>query len=97
MTLDNCMYLCIYVFMRTTIDLPTDIFRKAKAISSLKGITLKNFITMALEHELEVNAVGLEPRKAILPLIPSRNPGTIQIDSSKIAELIEREDAGVRS
>jgi len=78
--------------MRTTIDLPTELFRKAKAISSLKGITLKSFITMALERELELNALGLEPKRVDLPLVPSKNPGSIQVDSTKIAELLENED-----
>ena len=78
--------------MRTTIDLPTELFRKAKAISSLKGITLKSFITMALERELELNALGLEPKRVDLPLVPSKHPGSIQVDSTKIAELLENED-----
>ena len=81
--------------MRTTIDLPNELFRKAKAISSLKGITLKSFITAALEHELELNTLGLEPKKVRLPLVPSKKPGSIEVDSYKIAELLEHEDSGV--
>ena len=97
MTVDIFMFICYYACMRSTIDIPTDIFRKVKAISSLRGMTLKRFITMALEHELEINSAGLELRKAILPLVPSKHPGTIPVDPSKIAELLEREDADVRS
>lgn len=81
--------------MRTTIDLPTEVFRKAKAISSLRGMTLKRFITMALERELELNAMGLEPKRVDLPLVSSKHPGTIRVDSSKIAKLLENEDTGV--
>jgi predicted transcriptional regulator len=34
--------------MRTTIDLPDDLFRRAKAIAALRGATLKDLVTDAL-------------------------------------------------
>ena len=83
--------------MRTTIEIPDTIFRKAKAVSSLKGIPLKKFITMAIEHELEVNAVDMETRKVELPLVPSKRPGAIKVDSATIAGLLENEDTDVTS
>ena len=97
MALDDCMMLCFYVYMRTTIDLPDGLFRKAKAISSLKGLTLKRFITMAIEHELESGTMNFERRKITLPLVPSKRPGSINIDSDKIAKLLEKEDLNVPS
>ncbi len=71
--------LCYYVFMRTTIDLPDDLFRTAKAVSSLKGITLKTLITRAIEHEIESATVRLHSRRIEFPVVPSRQ----QADSYK--------------
>jgi len=38
--------------MRTTIDLPDDIFRRAKAKAALSGIRLKEFFATAIERSL---------------------------------------------
>lgn len=40
--------------MKTTIDLPDEIFRRAKAIASGRGMTLKRFFTEALEEKLRL-------------------------------------------
>ena len=44
--------------MKTTIDLPDDLFRKAKATAALRGESLKSLISTALRHELERVAAG---------------------------------------
>ena len=38
--------------MKTTIDLPDELFRRAKAIAALRGESLKQLITESLEKEL---------------------------------------------
>jgi len=38
--------------MRTTIDLPDDLLRRAKATAALQGTTLKVLVASALEKEL---------------------------------------------
>ena len=38
--------------MKTTIELPDAIFRRAKAFASGRGMTLKRFFTEALEEQL---------------------------------------------
>lgn len=83
--------------MRTTIDLPDDLFRTAKAVSSLKGITLKTLITRAIEHEIESATVRLHSRRIEFPIVPSRRPGSVQVTPALIAELLEEEDRGVSS
>jgi hypothetical protein len=45
------MLLCEYVFMRTTIEIPDDLFRRAKATAALRGSTLKALVVRALERE----------------------------------------------
>lgn len=39
--------------MKTTIDLPDPIFRRAKATAAVHGITLKSFISTAVEKSLD--------------------------------------------
>ena len=78
--------------MRTTVDLPDTLFRKAKAISSLEGLTLKQFITRAIEHELEGGTVELNSRRVKLPIVGSKRPGSVSISPERIAALLEHED-----
>jgi hypothetical protein len=86
------MLLCFYVFMRTTIDLPDDLFTKVKVTASVKGMSMKTFITKAVEHEIEAQTVHLDSRKVELPLVPSKHPGSLSITSEEIAKLLEHED-----
>ena len=83
--------------MRTTVDLSDDLFRKAKAVSSLRGLSLKQFITKAIEHELQGNPIRLDRQRVTLPLVKSRNPGGLAITPEQIATLLEAEDLHVPS
>ncbi len=87
--------MCKYVNMRATIDLPDSLFRRAKAVSSLRGTTLKEFITKAVEHELAGSAIRLESRRANFPLVRSRHPGSVRVTPDRVASLLEREDIDV--
>lgn len=51
--------------MKTTIEMPDKLFRKAKALAALRGQSLKELITAAMEREL---ASG-EPTTAREPAI----------------------------
>lgn len=86
------MLLCLTVFMRTTVDIPDNLFKRIKVTASLNGITLKQFITKAIEHEVEAQSLAFEHKKVSLPLVPSKHPGSIALSSDKIAKLLEYED-----
>ncbi|MFA7239808.1 MAG: hypothetical protein WC091_06825 [Sulfuricellaceae bacterium] len=46
--------------MKTTIELPNDMFRAVQAAALMRGQTLKQLLTSAVEHELKcVHPVGL--------------------------------------
>jgi len=87
--------MCEYVNMRATIDLPDALFRRAKAVSSLRGTTLKEFITQAVEHELTGSSLMLESRRVEFPLVHSKRPGSIRVTPDLVASLLEREDVDV--
>ncbi|MGH8608929.1 MAG: hypothetical protein ACREX9_16410, partial [Gammaproteobacteria bacterium] len=42
-------------FMKTTIEMPDDLFRTAKSVAAIRGQTLKQLITTAIERELAAN------------------------------------------
>lgn len=44
--------ICYYAFMRTTVDLPDDLFRRAKAKASMGGISLRELIEAGVRHML---------------------------------------------
>jgi hypothetical protein len=47
--------ICEYVFMRTTIEIPDSLMKKAKKQAIEEGITLKDFFTRTLEKEFSSN------------------------------------------
>lgn len=83
--------------MRATIDLPDAVFRKAKAVSSLQGTTLKEFITRAVERELAGSTIRIESRRVEFPLVRSARPGSIRVTPEHLASLLEHEDLHVPS
>lgn len=79
--------------MRTTIDIPDHLLRHAKAAASLDGKTLKTFVTEALEAKVATAGRMAPPgRRANLPLVPSKAPGSVKLDGDTVARLLETED-----
>jgi hypothetical protein len=69
--------------MRTTIEIPDDLFRRAKATAALRGSTLKDLVIRALEREfgrhIPVPQKGRPTTK--LPVLPWK--GKKKLDLSK--------------
>ena len=73
--------------MRTTIDLPNDLFRQAKSKAALRGKTLKEFVQAAIEKE--VSAKDRKPSfRAQLPIIKSRKPKSLSLTNKQIEDLL---------
>ena len=73
--------------MRTTIDLPNDLFRQAKSKAALRGKTLKEFVQAAIEKE--VSAKDRKPSFRVkLPLIKSRKPKSLSLTNNEIEDLL---------
>jgi hypothetical protein len=47
--------------MKTTIEIPTALFRRAKSKAAERGQTLKEFMTEALQEKLEETFEVIEP------------------------------------
>lgn len=49
--------------MKTTLDIPDDLMRRAKATAALKGQSLKDFVTVALKEKLARKQEVLEAER----------------------------------
>ena len=79
--------------MRTTVDIPDHILRRAKAAAALEGKSLKAFLMEAVVHELERSVEKKISRKKVsLPLVPSSRPGTLKLTSDEISYILNQED-----
>jgi len=73
--------------MRTTIDLPNDLFRQAKSKAALRGKTLKEFVQAAIEKEVSTKTPRASHRVK-LPLIKSKNPKSLSLTNAEIENLL---------
>lgn len=80
--------------MRTTVQLPDDLLRTAKAEAAARGETLKEFLTRAISHELGTAAAPPKRGRVELPLVGSARPGTVDLDNADIEGIFAAEDAG---
>ena len=49
--------------MKTTLEMPDELFRRAKTVAAKRGQSLKQLVTTALEHELAGPAPGIKSSK----------------------------------
>ncbi len=73
--------------VRTTVDIPDSLYRKLKSKAAGEGRSVKELILRGVETELEVKT-GRHVRHVSLPLVPSKNPGSVFLDNAKIFEII---------
>ncbi len=82
--LDAKTQICKYVFMRTTIDIPDELYRTLKVRAALSGVTMRDFVRRLVEIGLrqpdapsdsirgrrEPPPVIIRPRRVPIPAIP---------------------------
>ncbi len=79
--------------MRTTIELPDQLFRQLKTLSAAKGQTLKQFYTEAMIRAVEEAAV-VEPRRMNRPPIRREGGSVIPARSNEeLFGLLEADDS----
>ncbi|WP_199430437.1 hypothetical protein [Qaidamihabitans albus] len=79
--------------MRTTVQLPTEVLRAAKAEAAARGETLKEFLTRAVVHELGDSTTAPTRTRVRLPLVESTRPHTVDISNADIEAVFAAEDA----
>ncbi len=81
--------------MRTTIDIPDDLLRRAKATAALRGIKLKDLITSLLEQGLKPRAKESESHGQNRPIpvtIRADGPAIKPLTNAEIEEIFLQED-----
>ena len=75
--------------MRTTIDIPNDLYKNAKKIAVEKDTTLRQLILDGLTRELKDGSITTPAHRFELPLIHSERKDTLILDNETIYDLID--------
>lgn len=75
--------------MKTTLEIPDDLFRRTKAVAALRGETLKEFITEALEAHLEESDSGSSSLRGWRSVFGHARPEEVEAVDAIIAEELE--------
>ena len=79
--------------MKTTIEIPDDLFRRAKSRAALDGVHLKDIVVRGLQ--LALDAQPVEPFRQRFPLIAAGTARTITNEDVQHAlEQAEEEEGG---
>ena len=73
--------------MRTTVDLPDPLLRELKAVAARRGASLKDVIRTAIEVEIR-KAQNKTTRRIKFPLLPSSEPGALNLTNTDIEEFL---------
>jgi len=80
-------------FMRTTLDLPDELLKRAKIAAVERGVTLRELVGRALARDISSNPTGeAKPTRIRLPIFRSRQPGSLELTSADMARAEEEED-----
>ena len=79
--------------MRTTLDLPDELLKRAKILAVERGTTLKELMGSALRREVGLAKPETKSRRVEFPIFKSKNPGTLKIDNQTLSKLEAEEDA----
>jgi hypothetical protein len=75
------------MIMRTTVDIPDAVYRRLKSRAASEGSSAKELILRGVQEVLKES--GRKARRRIkLPIIRSKQPGTLDLDNDKIFEII---------
>ncbi|MGA8028108.1 MAG: ribbon-helix-helix protein, CopG family [Bryobacteraceae bacterium] len=72
--------------MRTTIDVPDQLFRELKAMAARRGTSLKSVIRIAVEAEIR-KTERKTGRRLKFPLLSSKQPGSRKLTNAEIDDL----------
>ena len=77
--------------MRTTIDLPDHLFRRAKAVAAVRGSSLKDLVIRALEREVNVKGspgASSNRRPIQIPVIHLRSKRKLDLSDFDFDDLL---------
>jgi hypothetical protein len=80
--------------VKTTLEIPDDLFRAAKAKAAMEGTKLKDLVAAGLRHVVHGPASRAPSRRVRLPLVHSAKPGSLDLSGEDLARMEARIDAG---
>jgi len=75
-----------YADMRTTIDLPDELYRTLKTRAAIKGVTLRELVQGLIEQGLrqpETSTKDIDPDEYPLPVAIAKTSGPVPVTTSK--------------
>jgi hypothetical protein len=86
--------LCFYAFMRTTIELPTELLKRAKAEAVARGESLKSLFTKAIAAEVGSGRhhAGANARVK-LPVFGDPNGSRVAVTNADIEKAFSNDEA----
>lgn len=73
--------------MRTTVDIPDQMYRRLKSRAASEGRTAKELILRGVEQVL-AREHRTPNRRVTLPIVASKRPGAVVLDNARIYEVI---------
>jgi hypothetical protein len=73
--------------VRTTVDIPDQMYRRLKGRAAREGRSAKELILRGVERIL-AGQRHTPGRRVTLPLVRSKRPGTVSLDNARIYEVI---------
>jgi hypothetical protein len=76
--------------MRITVDLPDNLLRRTKALTAIRGSSLKELIVRAVEREVnaEDSVTARSPRRVRLPLVHLRSGRKLDLSKFDFDDLL---------
>jgi len=72
--------------VRTTIDIPDEIYRRLKVKAAIEGQTVREIALRGIQREIEEPAAK-PVRRLAEPILKSYAPGSIRVDNEQIYDL----------
>ena len=72
--------------MRTTIDIPEDLLRRTKATAALRGMKLKDLVSMLLEQGLARQAGTIDSTVGPLPTAAELEARLLEQDVARVSK-----------
>jgi plasmid stability protein len=74
--------------MRTTLDIPDETYRRLKIRAATERQTIREIALRGIERELNAAVAPQPPRRFQVPVIPSSQPGTLNLTNEQIDDIL---------
>ncbi len=68
--------------------MPDEVFRQLKSLAAQRGTSMKQLLRTAVEKELSIDHAHNNDYRVTLPILDSKEPGTLNLTNADIEELL---------